>query len=57
MSANAQAKLFRDQSVPIIGRIEDGVFILDLRAVLEEDESMLIDGLRAAKSALFDKLI
>ena len=55
LSANSQAKLFRDLSVPIIGRVEDGVFILDLRAVLEEDESILIDGLLAAKLSLFAK--
>ncbi|MCH9031066.1 MAG: L-seryl-tRNA(Sec) selenium transferase [candidate division Zixibacteria bacterium] len=53
LSANSQAKLFRDLSVPIIGRVEDGAFVLDLRAVLEEDESIFIDGLVAAKSSLF----
>lgn len=46
MSAAKLARLFRELDTPIIGRIEGERFLLDLRAVLPEDEAVLAAGLR-----------
>lgn len=45
-SSNQQAKLFREQSPPIIGRIEDDKFVLDLRTVFPHQDEMLISAIR-----------
>jgi L-seryl-tRNA(Ser) seleniumtransferase len=37
-SANAIAKQFRQADPPIIGRIEDDKFLLDLRTIFEADD-------------------
>jgi L-seryl-tRNA(Ser) seleniumtransferase len=42
LSANAVEKLMRDNECPIIGRIEEDLFIMDLRTILD-DELQLIE--------------
>ena len=41
-----QAKLFRGQSPPIIGRIEDGKFVLDLRTVFPDQDEMIVSAIK-----------
>jgi L-seryl-tRNA(Ser) seleniumtransferase len=41
-----QARLFRDQSPPIIGRIEDEKFILDLRTVFPRQDDLIIKAIK-----------
>ena len=41
-------EFFREQQPPIIGRIDDDRFILDLKAVDVEDIPLLVDGIRGA---------
>ena len=41
-SADQQANLFREQSPPIIGRIEDEKFVLDLRTVFPRQDDSII---------------
>lgn len=41
-SANVQAKLFRNQFPPIIGRIEDDKFVLDLRTIFPHQDELII---------------
>jgi L-seryl-tRNA(Ser) seleniumtransferase len=45
-SPNQQAKLFREQSPPIIGRIEDDEFVLDLRTVSPHQDETLISAIK-----------
>ena len=45
-SADQQAKLFREQSPPIIGRIENERFVLDLRTVFPHQDETLISSIR-----------
>jgi len=45
-SVDRQAKLFREQSPPIIGRIEDEKFVLDLRTVFPHQDEMIISAVR-----------
>ena len=52
MSAAKLARLFRELDTPIIGRIEGERFLLDLRAVLPEDEAALVAGLENVLSAV-----
>ena len=42
MSANAIGKYLRENTPPIIGRIEDDAFIMDLRTI-QDDELLLIE--------------
>ncbi len=44
--ANQQAQLFREQSLPIIGRIEDQKFGLDLRTVFPHQDELLISAIK-----------
>jgi len=46
MPADQQAKLFREQSPPIIGRIEDDKFVLDLRTVFPHQDEKLISAIK-----------
>ena len=46
-SANLQAKLFREQSPPIIGRIENDKLVLDLRTVFPHQDEILISGIKS----------
>ncbi len=46
ISADQQAKLFRQQSPPIIGRIEDEKFVLDLRTVFPYQVETLISAIK-----------
>jgi L-seryl-tRNA(Ser) seleniumtransferase len=41
-SVDRQAKLFREQSPPIIGRIEDDKFVLDLRTIFPHQDELVI---------------
>ena len=41
-SVDRQAKLFREQSPPIIGRIEDEKFVLDLRTIFPHQDELII---------------
>ena len=43
MSVNHIEKTLRSHTIPIIGRIENGLFIIDLRTVLEEDLTCIED--------------
>lgn len=52
LSATKLARLFRELERPIIGRIENERFLLDLRAVLPEDEAALASGLKNALSQI-----
>jgi L-seryl-tRNA(Ser) seleniumtransferase len=45
-TADQQAKLFREQSPPIIGRIEDGTFVLDLRTVFPSQDEILVSTIK-----------
>ncbi len=45
-SADQQANLFREQSPPIIGRIEDEKFVLDLRTVFPHQDEMLVSAIK-----------
>ncbi len=46
LSADEKAKLFRKQSPPIIGRIEDDKFVLDLRTVFPHQDEILISAVK-----------
>ncbi len=46
LSAEQQARLFREQSPPIIGRIEDEKFVLDLRTVFPHQDEVLISAVK-----------
>lgn len=52
LSATKLARLFRELERPIIGRIENERFLLDLRAVLPEDEAALVSGLKTTLSQI-----
>jgi len=39
-------KKFRDYRIPVIGRIENDRFILDLKAVDEEDIDLLVQAIK-----------
>ncbi|MGB2804024.1 MAG: L-seryl-tRNA(Sec) selenium transferase [Candidatus Zixiibacteriota bacterium] len=45
-SVDQQAKLFREQSPPIIGRIENDRFVLDLRTVFPHQDEVVISAVR-----------
>lgn len=45
-SPDQQAQLFREQSPPIIGRIEDDKFVLDLRTVFPHQDEILISAIK-----------
>jgi L-seryl-tRNA(Ser) seleniumtransferase len=45
-SADQQAKLFREQCPPIIGRIEDEKFVLDLRTIFPYQDKTLISSIK-----------
>jgi L-seryl-tRNA(Ser) seleniumtransferase len=45
-SADQLSKLFRDQSPPVIGRIEDDNFVLDLRTVFPQQDEILISAIK-----------
>lgn len=45
-SADQQTKLFREQSPPIIGRIENERFVLDLRTVFLHQDELIIRGIK-----------
>jgi L-seryl-tRNA(Ser) seleniumtransferase len=44
---NFEARL-RMLSVPIIGRIEKDLFLLDMRTLLKDDRDLLISGIKTA---------
>jgi L-seryl-tRNA(Ser) seleniumtransferase len=46
LSADQQAKLFREQPTPIIGRIENDKFVLDLRTVFPQQDEIIISAIR-----------
>jgi L-seryl-tRNA(Ser) seleniumtransferase len=46
LSPDQQAKLFRDQSPPVIGRIEDETFVLDLRTVFPSQDEILVSAIK-----------
>ncbi|MFQ6002579.1 MAG: L-seryl-tRNA(Sec) selenium transferase [Candidatus Zixiibacteriota bacterium] len=46
MTADQQAKLFRQLSPPIIGRIEDDKFVLDLRTIFPHQDDLIIKGIK-----------
>jgi L-seryl-tRNA(Ser) seleniumtransferase len=45
-SADCQAKLFREQSPPIIGRIEEEKFVLDLRTIFPHQDELIIKAIK-----------
>jgi len=45
-SADRQAKRFREQSPPIIGRIEDERFMLDLRTIFPHQDELIIKAIK-----------
>jgi L-seryl-tRNA(Ser) seleniumtransferase len=45
-SVDRQAKLFREQPTPIIGRIENDRFVLDLRTVFPQQDEIIISTIR-----------
>jgi L-seryl-tRNA(Ser) seleniumtransferase len=45
-SADRQAKLFREQSPPLIGRIESGKLVFDLRTVFPHQDETLISSIK-----------
>ena len=47
LSADQQARLFREQSFPIIGRIEDEKFILDLRTIFPRQDDLIIKAIKS----------
>ncbi|MCU0293682.1 MAG: L-seryl-tRNA(Sec) selenium transferase [Thermoanaerobaculaceae bacterium] len=42
------ARRLRDQAVPVVGRVEEGHVILDLRAVFEDEDALLLASVVAA---------
>ncbi len=46
LSADQQARLFREQSPPIIGRIEDEKFVLDLRTVFPRQDDSIMQAIK-----------
>jgi L-seryl-tRNA(Ser) seleniumtransferase len=46
-SVDRQAKFFREQSPPIIGRIENQRFVLDLRTVFPHQDESLISAIKS----------
>lgn len=46
LSADRQAKLFREQPTPIIGRIENDKFVLDLRTVFPHQDEMIVSSIK-----------
>lgn len=42
------ARRLRDQDVPVVGRVEDGRVILDLRAVFQDEDALLLAAVAAA---------
>ena len=46
ISANRQSQLFREQTPPVIGRIEDQKFVLDLRTVFPHQDESLISAIK-----------
>jgi L-seryl-tRNA(Ser) seleniumtransferase len=46
LSPDQQAKLFREQSPPIIGRIEEEKFVLDLRTVFPHQDEILMSAVK-----------
>src|SRR5690606_27222743 len=50
MAAEALDGELRSGSPPVIGRIEDGCCVLDLRTVDPDDEPVLLEAIRAAVS-------
>ncbi len=55
LSATKLARLFRELETPVIGRIEDERFLLDLRALLPEDRAALVSGLKIVLSQITKK--
>ena len=51
MSADQLATRLRTCSTPIIGRVEDGLVLLDLRTVFPEQDNLLIENLREIANA------
>jgi L-seryl-tRNA(Ser) seleniumtransferase len=45
-SVDRQAKLFREQSPPIVGRIENDRFVLDLRTVFHHQDEIIISAIK-----------
>lgn len=45
-SVDRQGKLFREQPTPIIGRIENDRFVLDLRTVFPQQDDIIISAIR-----------
>ena len=45
-TADQQAKMFRGQSPPIIGRIQDEKFVLDLRTVFPHQDELIIKAIK-----------
>jgi L-seryl-tRNA(Ser) seleniumtransferase len=50
-SADALAALLREASVPVVGRVERGRVLLDLRSVLPEEDADVASALAAAARA------
>ena len=46
-SANQQAQLFRQQTPPVIGRIEGQKFVLDLRTVFPHQDASLVSAIKS----------
>jgi L-seryl-tRNA(Ser) seleniumtransferase len=46
ISADQQAEIFRQQSPPIIGRIEDEKFVLDLRTIFPHQDELVIKAIK-----------
>jgi L-seryl-tRNA(Ser) seleniumtransferase len=46
VSANRQSQLFREQTPPVIGRIEDQKLVLDLRTVFPRQDELLISAIK-----------
>lgn len=47
MSINRLEKLFRRLDIPVIGRVENDQMILDMRTVMEDELTLLADGIRS----------
>jgi len=47
LSANAIEKALRHNTIPIIGRIEDDAFILDMRTVQEDESPLIVEAFRS----------
>jgi len=54
LSADQQARLFRQHSPPIIGRIEGDKFVLDLRTVFPHQDEMIISAIESIFSKELD---